>query len=178
VQIATQPAALLFTRRYEAFPCPLELGIQADRVRRHARLARQTVEQLAIRAAEAFARCARVQQQCPDMLTLVDQRQASSRAVRTTNCSYLQVRTVAISQGDRGIRQPESLGDGLHDRRQHRLRRQRVVEPLPETHQDTVGIIPLAVQQAIDPRLDPHAHRLKKRGDQPGGNQRRDQVRP
>ena len=67
----------------------------------------------------------------------------------------------------RGVGQPQRLAHGRDDRRQDRLRRERALQPLAEPGERGVGLVALAVEQPVDPPLQPVAQRLERTATMP-----------
>ncbi len=156
MQIATEPAALLLTRRDQSFPGTLNLSGQADSVSGGANLPGQVFQEPAVGAREGVAGGAGRERELSHRLCLVDEWQVEEVRARSAICGG-NAQRLALAQRDGDVWQLQRLGDGLDDRRQHRFRRQRCLQPSAEAGDDSVGIVTIPVDEAVDEPLHPVA---------------------
>ncbi len=166
MQVATQAAAFFLARRHKALPCALEVGGQAHCMNCHLCLPGKVLQQAMVCRGKRLACAARRKVQLPHELALVDQRQAE-HIITAYGTTYGRSNRelVVLLQRYGNVRQLEGLGDGLHDRLEHGIRRERCFQALAKSREHGVRVVAFTVHQPIHAALEAHAQRMEEHGD-------------
>ncbi len=160
MQVAAQPAPLLLARGHQPLARllqvageVLQVALELHSVRHDAGLAGHVAQQALIGHAEGCVRRARRQQQLAGRLALVGQREDGHRGRRRraggAGIGGHHHRLARLRQRDGRVGQLQRLGDGLDHRLQGGFGRGRGLQALTQPRKHGVGLVPLAVDQAI-----------------------------
>ena len=163
MQIAAQPPALLLASGDEPLARVLHLARERDGARGGARAMREVLEQPAVGLAELLAVGARADQQRPDPLARMHERQPQ-RDPRHRLAAFRHRRPLLPGELDGDVRDPQRVGDRIGHHRQDVGGCHGLAETAPERRDGCVRLVALSVQQAVDPALQPVAHRVERDG--------------
>ena len=162
MEVASDASTLLLPGQHQLLPRALEIRHHAHAVDRHACVMREVVQQAPVGGTELLARRARPKHQLADHRSLIGQGQVQRIRERPARGSD-DLKGTVLGEPDGHIRQPERFPNRRHDAWQHGVRRQRRLEPLAQPRDHPVGLIALAVHQAVHPPLEPFSQGREER---------------
>ncbi len=171
MEITAQAPALLFTGGDDPLARALEIGGEAHRMGGDADLARQVFQETPVSGAKCLAGTARSDDQFADRLGLIDERHPDDPGTDIPAAAAGSGAFAAV-EDDSGVGQPQCLGHRPHDRGQDLLRGEGAFQSLAEASKDGVGIVAVAIEEAIHCPLHPLSQRLERNGDDAGGEER------
>jgi hypothetical protein len=172
VQVAAKTAALLLAGRDQPLAGALQVGGEPDRGDGDPGLPGQVGEQPPVGSGERRLTRSHPEHQRTDGCAVVHQRQRLGRGDRLTG----RHRRGVVREPHGHVRQPQPLPHRRDDRRQHRLGRQRALQPLAELGQRGVRLAAPAVEQPVDRPLQARPGGREEHRDDAGRDQRDRQV--